>query len=233
MRTNGTTVIVGALVAAGLVGGCLSDLEPRGFRDGTRVYSTPAGLNAQRVQWPQRAETLDGEFERGAWRVGDVYITGQPTEAALRRMIEERGVTLVVSVRTPSEMETVKKGREATETQPARAGFDEFALMREYSVSHGVEFLHLPMGGEEHPPTPDQVDAFAEALARHSDAALAHCSVGGRVSQLWAAYLVRHRGVELNEARRQAGMMNFGPSTLERLLGVTVHWQVYRTKRAW
>lgn len=226
MRTNGTTVIVCALMAAGLAGGCISDLEPRGFRDGTRVYSTPAGLNAQTLQWPQRAETLDGEFERGAWRVGEIYITGQPTEAALRRMIEERGVTLVVSVRTPSEMETVKKGREATETQPARAGFDEFALMREYSVSHGVEFLHLPMGGEDYPPTPDQVDAFAEALARHSNGALAHCSVGGRVSQLWAAYLVRHRGVELNEARRQAGMMNFGPSTMERLMGVEFEYGV-------
>lgn len=229
MRTNGTTVIVCALLAAGLAGGCISDLEPRGFRDGTRVYSTPAGLNAQTLQWPQRAETLDGEFERGAWRVGDVYITGQPTEAALRRMIEERGVTLVVSVRTPAEMETVRKGREATETQPARAGFDEFALMREYSASHGVEFLHLPMGGEDYPPTPDQVDAFAEALARHSGAALAHCSVGGRVSQLWAAYLVRHRGVELNEARRQAGMMNFGPSTMERLMGVEFEYGVKKS----
>lgn len=226
MRTNGMTVIVGALALAGLVGGCVSDLEQRGYRDGTRVRSTPAGLNAQRVQFPLKAEAPEGEFDRGAWRVGDVFITGQPTEAALRRMIEDEGVTLVVSVRTPSEMATVAKGREATDTQPARDGFDEFAMMREYSVTHGVEFVHLPMGGEDHPPTPDQVDRFAEALARHSDAALVHCSVGGRASQLWAAYLVRHRGVELNEARRHGAAMNFGPSTMERLMGVEFEYGV-------
>ncbi len=211
----------GALAVVGGLTGCIFDTSDGGPNDAAyerRVYSTPTGINAERAQNPIVYEPEVGEFASGAWLAGDVFVTGQPDALALADLIEDEGVTLIVNLRTPAEMERLEKREENP--------FDEAGFVRPYTVSYGVEYLELPIGGEDNPPTPAQVDAFAEALARHDQRALLKCASGGRSSQMWAAYLVRRWGMDVNEARRQAGMMNFGPSTMERLLGVEFEYEI-------
>ncbi len=222
MRNVGrTAVMVSALGALTLSGGCIwdtSDGGPNSPEFERRVFSTNTGLNAERPIFPVALTDHEGEFNNGAWRAGNVFVTGQPDEAALRDMIENRGVTLLVNLRTPAEMERLRTDEEAP--------FDEAAFVRPYTVDYGVEYLELPIGGEDYPPTPAQVDAFAEALARHESGALVKCTVGGRSSQMWAAYLVRRWGMDVNEAREHAMAMATTPSTMERLLGEEFEYRV-------
>lgn len=219
MRTTGLAC---ALAAVGLVsGGCVFDTSDGGANSRAyeaRSFSTPTGINAERPTFPRPYEPEVGAFENGAWVAGDVFLTGQPDAEALRALIEREGVTLIVNLRTHEEMQRLRTREEAP--------FDEAAFVRPYTVEYGVEYVELPMGGEEHPPTPAQVDAFAEALARHDAKALVKCGVGGRSSHLWAAYLVRHKGFEVEEARRHALAMAMTPSTMERLLGVEFEHRV-------
>lgn len=219
MRNAAGTVVCLALAAA--LGGCVFDTSDGGANSAAyeaRAYSTKTGLNAERPVLPRPYEPASGTFENGAWLVGDVFVAGQPDEAALRDLIENEGVTLVVNLRTPREMERMRADAERP--------FDEAAFVRPYTVSHDVEYVDLPIGGEENPPTPSQVDAFAEALARHEHRALVKCSVGSRASQMWAAYLVRRWGCDVNEAVRQAEMMAMTPTTMERLLGEEFEYRV-------
>lgn len=221
MRHAGRAALVIGAMGTGVLGGCVwdtSDGGPNSRAFESRVHSTNTGLNAERPVFPTEFTDHEGTFNTGAWRVGDVFVSGQPDEAALRGLIENEGVTLIVNLRTPAEMERLRTAEENA--------FDEAAFVRPYTVSHGVEYLELPIGGEDYPPTPEQVDAFAEALARHESAALVKCAVGGRSSQMWAAYLVRRWGFDVNEAREHAGAMNFGPSTMERLLGEEFEYRV-------
>lgn len=221
MRYAGRAAMVIGAMVAGVLGGCIWDTSDGGANSRafeSRVFSTNTGLNAERAVFPTEFTDHEGRFANGAWRAGDVFVSGQPDEAALRGLIENHGVTLVVNLRTASEMERLRTDE--------KAPFDEAAFMRPYTVSHGVEYLELPIGGEEHPPTPEQVDAFAEALARHEDAALLKCASANRASQMWAAYLVRRWGMDVNEARRHAGAMNFPPTIMEQLLGEEFEYRV-------
>jgi hypothetical protein len=60
-------------------------------------------LGVDRERMPQAVEDFEG-VERNLYRDGRVYIGGQPSEDALRRF-KELGVTAVVNLRTPGEME--------------------------------------------------------------------------------------------------------------------------------
>jgi protein tyrosine phosphatase (PTP) superfamily phosphohydrolase (DUF442 family) len=77
------------------------------------------------------------------------------------------------------------------------------------------------MGGSEGY-DPEQVAALAKILEERGGEGktLMHCASGGRSAQLWVAYLVKNKGltVEQAEARaRDAGMLR--PTTLQRLMG--------------
>src|SRR5207247_7849238 len=69
-----------------------------------------------------------GLYQERAARVGeDMFVTGQPTERALRAL-KAQGVTTVVNLRTPEEM---------TRNVP----FDEAALV----ASLGMQYVYLPV----------------------------------------------------------------------------------------
>jgi uncharacterized protein (TIGR01244 family) len=124
-------------------------------------------------------------------RSGPVFIAGQPSEAALRALVAG-GVAAVVNLRTPEEM-----------ADPNQVPFDEAALVREL----GAEYVHVPLGGKEHPASPAKVDAVARALAAARGKVLLHCTVAARASSMWAAYLVRHRGVPSERALEDARLV--------------------------
>jgi uncharacterized protein (TIGR01244 family) len=151
---------------------------------------------------PRELNGFDGEI-RGLWRDGRVLIGGQPDESAFDRF-QEMGVTVVVSLRSTSEMDD----RE-------RIPFDEAALVE----SLGMEYVHIPLGGDDHPYTPQAVDRLADVLERHDGPVLIHCTVAWRASHMWAAYLVREQGFSLEDAMARGEAMAIGDLPVEGLLG--------------
>lgn len=143
-------------------------------------------------------EMIRGEVHRD----GRVYIAGQPSEGALARF-KELGVTAVVNLRTPREMESRDQ-----------VPFDEAAAVADL----GLEYVAIPLGGDDHPYTPEAVERFAAVLERHRGPVLLHCTVAWRASYLWTAYLVRSLGVELADALARGEAIAISPSPLEGLL---------------
>jgi uncharacterized protein (TIGR01244 family) len=151
-----------------------------------------------------------GLFQAKFATVGDdMFIGGQPTEKALRDL-RAKGVTTVVNLRMPEEMQ--------------RVGFDEAALVKEL----GMKYVHIPMRGTpENPYGPKELDTFAAAMASADGKVLLHCTVAWRASHLWAAYLIRERKVPVETALTQARQinlmdnmrMNDGPQPVESFLG--------------
>jgi uncharacterized protein (TIGR01244 family) len=150
---------------------------------------------------PDTVPDFDG-FRGRIYREGRVFIGGQPSEDAVRAL-PDHGVTCVVNLRTPSEMED----RE-------RVPFDEAALLEEL----GIDYVWIPLGGDDHPYTPAAVEAFAGALERHDGPVLLHCTVGWRASHMWAAYLVEHLGFPVAEAYARGEDIGIGRLPFARLL---------------
>lgn len=143
-------------------------------------------------------------------KTGDVYISGQPTVAGLERLAKE-GVKTVVSFRTPAEMNN-------REIVP----FDEAAKAREL----GIRYVNIPLGGDEHPYSPEALAAFAAVMESASGKTLVHCTVGWRASHAWTAYLVKYRGMDINEAAAHGRAANMGTQPLELLLGGQVSYSL-------
>ena len=175
-----------------------------------RAYLTPLALlaamssaslsGAQRLTGPNPTGdvptpvALDtrGQFQDKFAKVGDdVFISGQPTEQALRDL-RAQGVTTVVNLRTPPEMKT-------------RVPFDEEALVKRL----GMQYVYLPMrGNAEYPYSPENLKAFAKAMSDSKGKVLLHCTVAWRASHMWAAYLIQYRQVPVATALEQARKIN-------------------------
>ena len=134
---------------------------------------------------------ITGLFQAKFASVGsDLFIGGQPTEKALRDL-KAKGVTTVINLRMPEEMKQI--------------GFDEAALVKEL----GMTYVHIPMrGSAENPYGPKQLDQFAAAIASADGKVLLHCTVAWRASHIWAAYLIRDRGVPAATAIAQTRSVN-------------------------
>src|SRR5262249_13507734 len=75
--------------------------------------------------------------------------------------------------------------------------FNEEALVKEL----GMKYVHLPVrGNDEFPYAPATVAKFAEAVAGANGKVLLHCTIAWRASHLWAAYLIKDRGVPVEDA---------------------------------
>lgn len=160
----------------------------------------PAVAGAQRLTGPNPTGDVPapvslethGLFQDKFASVGsDVFISGQPTERALRDL-HAQGVTTVVNLRTPEEMSK-------------RVSFDEAALVKEL----GMEYVYLPMRGTaEFPYSPAAVKSFAAAMSSAKGKVLLHCTIAWRASHLWAAYLIQYRDVPVATALQDARMIN-------------------------
>jgi uncharacterized protein (TIGR01244 family) len=155
---------------------------------------------------------ITGLFQAKFASVGsDLFIGGQPTEKALRDL-KAKGVSTVINLRMPEEMKQI--------------GFDEAALVKEL----GMTYVHIPMrGSPENPYGPKQLDQFAAAIAAADGKVLLHCTVAWRASHLWAAYLIRDRGVPVATALAQTRSINLrdeapfgGQQPVEGFLGRTI-----------
>jgi len=158
-------------------------------------------IGIDRGALPVSIDAVDGV--RPLFRDGRVYIAGQPSREALAQL-HGLGVTAVVNLRTPAEMEDRQ-----------RVPYDEAAAVAEL----GMEYVRIPLGGDEHPYAPPAVDRLAKVLAEHRGPVLLHCTVGWRASYLWVAYLIREQGLALPDALARGEAIAISPDPLEGLLG--------------
>jgi uncharacterized protein (TIGR01244 family) len=142
-------------------------------------------------------------FQEVIAQVDNIYISGQPEEESFTKLKSE-GVTTVINLRTPSEMDN-------REYVP----FDEKAVVD----SLGLEYIHIPLGGTDFPYTNEALLKFADAVDKAEGKVLLHCTVARRASNMWAAYLIQFKGFEPNKAIEYAKAINFGEWPLEGLLG--------------
>lgn len=169
-------------------------------------FATPA-LAQEAVKFPEKLTRTD--FQSVIADAGPAYVAGQPTEAALRDMAA-KGVKTVVTLRTQQEMDNRRQ-----------VPFDEAALVKEL----GMTYVHIPLGGPDTPYTPAAVETFTKAMNDAHGKVLLHCTVGWRASHMWAAYLVKAKGLSLEEAKKQAAVINLngyaqGGTPLDGLLGL-------------
>jgi uncharacterized protein (TIGR01244 family) len=83
--------------------------------------------------------------------------------------------------------------------------FDEEALIK----SLGMRYVHLPVRGTPAAPySPETLAKFTEAMKDAKGKVLLHCTVAWRASHLWAAYLIRERGVAEEAALVHARAIN-------------------------
>ena len=146
-------------------------------------------------------------FEFGVFDAGPLLISGQPSEEALRALAKE-GYTMVINLRPKEEMQ--------------RVAVPESAVLQEL----GIEYVRIPMNGSEtYPYSPETIDKFAEALSRNQGKGktLLHCTVAYRASYVWTAYLVRHLGMDLNEAVPHGEAINMR-NLLEPFLGKKIRY---------
>lgn len=158
---------------------------------------------------PVEVTDVDGVY-RNLYRDGRVYVAGQPDAESLARF-KELGVSAVVSLRTAAEMD-----------DRDRVPFDEAARLEEL----GIEYVHLPIGGEEQPFRPEVLERLDDVLRRHPGPILLHCTVAWRASWVWTAYLVRFQGLSLDDALARGQAIALEPSPLEGLLGRPVHLEL-------
>jgi uncharacterized protein (TIGR01244 family) len=164
------------------------------------TFATATMADAQKLTGPNPAAappapvTLDltGLFQAKFVKVGDdVWIGGQPTERALREL-KAQGVTTVVNLRSPQEMQN-------------DVNYDEAALIK----SLGMKYVYLPMRGTaDLPYAPSAVKEFAKAMKETDGKLLLHCTVAWRASHLWAAYLIEERKVPVETALTQTRAIN-------------------------
>lgn len=143
------------------------------------------------VSAPVILDTTGLFLERAAQVGDDIFVTGQPTERALREL-RAQGVSTVVNLRTPEEMTRNVK-------------FDEPALVAEL----GMRYVYLPVRGtSEYPYSPATLAKFADAVNNANGKVLLHCTIAWRASHLWAAYLIQERGIPTDSALANARAIN-------------------------
>lgn len=165
------------------------------------VFLTELVFSQDTVSFPVKLDETG--FREVIAKVDDLYISGQPDKESFAKLKSE-GVTTVVNLRTPQEMEN-------REYVP----FDEAAVVD----SLGMEYVHIPLGGDEYPYTPDAVKKFADAIANADGKVLLHCTVARRASHMFAAYLILYRNFTPEKAIEYAKAINFGDWPIEGLLG--------------
>jgi len=164
------------------------------------VIAVPALATAQQFTGSHKLGKLpapvvldnDGLFQAKFARVGDdIFVAGQPTEKGLRQLRDE-GVKVVVNLRTPEEMQRDVR-------------FDEAALVSQL----GMKYVYLPVrGNDQYPYSPETVAKFAEAVRNANGKVLLHCTIAWRASHLWAAYLIKDRGISVDSALANARAIN-------------------------
>jgi len=187
---------IALLCAALVVAGC---------RTATPVVSPPIASATPPASATASAATapIKSALDRAARR-GNVLVGGQPSAADIA-LLKPRGITRVINLRTPEEM-----------NDRAVVDFDEAALL----AGAGIEYVQIPIGGNAHPFRPEALEAYARALEGAPGEVFLHCASGNRASTLHAAWEVKYRGKDPDTAMRELQPHGNWPLPIERLTGI-------------
>jgi len=142
------------------------------------------------------------DYLEESYTVGDrIIIGGQPSAQALEGL-KAGGISRVINFRTQPEIEGLS--------------FDQPALLSDA----GIDYHQIGVGRDEGAYNPDVLEAFnAQMEAADDDRILLHCGSGYRASQVYAAWLVKYRGLSPDEALDQVAPSGWWPMPMEQLLG--------------
>lgn len=130
-----------------------------------------------------------------------IIIGGQPSAEALEGL-GSSGISTVINFRTRPEVEGLS--------------FDQPALLSRV----GVDYHEIGVGRGEGAYSPEILEAFnARMEAAGDEQILLHCGSGHRASQVYAAWLVKYRGLSPDEALDRVAPSGWWPMPMEQLLG--------------
>jgi len=165
------------------------------------VLITVPLFSQEYTSFPQRLDPAG--FRAVLVQIDSLFISGQPEQASFSRL-KGQGVTTVINLRTGREMDNREN-----------VSFDEKQVVEDL----GMTYVHIPLGGEENPYTPQALKTFADTLTAARGKVLLHCTVAWRASHMWAAYLIACQDFPPARAIEYAKAINFGDLPLEGLLG--------------
>jgi protein tyrosine phosphatase (PTP) superfamily phosphohydrolase (DUF442 family) len=117
------------------------------------------------------------------YHTGDFYISGQPDDSAFLKL-KGKGLDLVINVRTPEEMEQLK-----------REGFDE----KWFLDSLGIPYVQVPIGGAAGF-SPDAIKNINSAIENYPGEVMIHCRGAGRATNVLVAWLINYQNMPMNDA---------------------------------
>ncbi|MEQ9617330.1 MAG: sulfur transferase domain-containing protein [Phycisphaerales bacterium] len=129
----------------------------------------------------QPVELLQNDFNNIS-QSGEFYFAGWPSPAGLETL-QQQGVKTVVVIKPP-DMVDMKFGESE----------------RAFAESLGMRIVYLPISPNDF--DSKDVDRFSDLVDHNEGPMLIHCGSSNTVGGLWAAYLHREQGVELEEAIR-------------------------------
>ncbi len=149
------------------------------------VGCSNSSMNTARVGSAKSVSSTDiWGFQNGLHRDGSFWFAGQPDLIGMREA-RDHGVRTVVNLRPHEQNENY-------------VHFDEPQIAFEL----GMEYFSIPVTPEMI--APEAVAALAEALEGTNRPVLIHGATMEEVGGLWAAYLVRYRGMAIDEAMASA-----------------------------
>lgn len=117
------------------------------------------------------------------YKAGNFYISGQPNDSIFSAL-KDNGLNLVINIRTPEEMEVLKKD-----------GFDEETLLDSLSIP----YINVPIGGNAGF-TKEAIENINSAINANSVNIMIHCRSAGRATNAWVAWLINYQHVPVDEA---------------------------------
>ncbi len=139
-------------------------------------------------------------------RHGEVIIGPQPAREDFAELAQ-LGVRAVVSFRTDAEHE-------------ALPFFEDYMAQ-----SNDMVFRQIAIGDGQ-PYSEEKLQQLADFMAANPNGpVLLHCRSGVRAGHLWAAYLVKHRGLSPDQALAEIQPVDWWPLPMEKLLGRSLSLQ--------
>jgi uncharacterized protein (TIGR01244 family) len=135
---------------------------------------------------------------QNCWRIGDFYVTAQPTDPLGLETASQLGIQSVVCLRDPAET--------------ANPPYPPFDFSEDTTLTAlGMSYVDVPI---PHGISQSQFDLRAgvvlAALELLPTPLLMHCSSGDRASALWAVHLIVDCGLETADAIAYAEMSGLG-----------------------
>ena len=168
------------------------------------VFSSQAKNKTVRTDSVEIIKNLNGAF-----KYQNYYLSAQPSLEALR-WYKSQGAKTIINLRTE------KENKDFT-----AYAFNEENMAKEL----GLNYYSLPIGGSKDY-TPENLEAFSK-LIKGDDKLLIHCRTAGRVTLIFMAYLIKHKGYSANEAAQVGRKLKFS-LPLEKMLETEISLEMVK-----